>query len=67
MTTQLAIRLPEDLLRQLDALVPSTHANRSEADDLTYFVYQKVPNREVAKRLSSLDNANYRRLQHSLL
>jgi metal-responsive CopG/Arc/MetJ family transcriptional regulator len=31
MTTQLAIRLPEDLVRQLDALVPKTHANRSEA------------------------------------
>lgn len=31
MTTQLAIRLPEDLVRRLDALVPKTHASRSEA------------------------------------
>jgi metal-responsive CopG/Arc/MetJ family transcriptional regulator len=31
MTTQLAIRLPDDLIRRLDELVPTTHANRSEA------------------------------------
>ena len=31
MTTQLAVRLPEELIRRLDALVPKTHANRSEA------------------------------------
>ena len=31
MTTQIAVRLPADLLDQLDALVPSAHASRSEA------------------------------------
>ena len=31
MTTQLALRLPEDLLRRLDELVPETHASRSQA------------------------------------
>ena len=31
MTTQIAVRLPDDLVRQLDALVPSPHASRSEA------------------------------------
>jgi Arc/MetJ-type ribon-helix-helix transcriptional regulator len=31
MTTQIAVRLPDDLVRQLDALVPSAHASRSEA------------------------------------
>jgi metal-responsive CopG/Arc/MetJ family transcriptional regulator len=31
MTTQMALRLPEDLLRRLDDLVPATHPSRSEA------------------------------------
>jgi metal-responsive CopG/Arc/MetJ family transcriptional regulator len=31
MTTQLAVRLPDDLVRRLDALVPETHPSRSEA------------------------------------
>jgi metal-responsive CopG/Arc/MetJ family transcriptional regulator len=31
MTAQLAIRLPDDLVRRLDALVPELHATRSEA------------------------------------
>lgn len=31
MTTQIAIRLPDDLVGQLDALVPSLHESRSEA------------------------------------
>jgi predicted transcriptional regulator len=31
MTTQLAIRLPEDLVRRLDELVPRKHSTRSEA------------------------------------
>jgi predicted transcriptional regulator len=31
MTTQLAIRLPDDLIRQLDELVPEKHSTRSEA------------------------------------
>ena len=31
MTTQIAIRLPDDLVGQLDALVPGLHESRSEA------------------------------------
>jgi predicted transcriptional regulator len=31
MTVQIAVRLPEELIAQLDALVPSTHESRSQA------------------------------------
>ena len=31
MTTPVTLRVPEDLLAQLDALVPSVHPSRSEA------------------------------------
>jgi metal-responsive CopG/Arc/MetJ family transcriptional regulator len=31
MTTQLAVRLPDELIHRLDELVPETHASRSEA------------------------------------
>ena len=31
MTTQIAIRLPDDVISRLDALVPDTHESRSEA------------------------------------
>jgi Arc/MetJ-type ribon-helix-helix transcriptional regulator len=31
MTTQLAVRLPDELIERLDALVPSAHPSRSEA------------------------------------
>jgi metal-responsive CopG/Arc/MetJ family transcriptional regulator len=31
MTTQIAVRLPDELISQLDALVPTTHPSRSEA------------------------------------
>jgi Arc/MetJ-type ribon-helix-helix transcriptional regulator len=31
MTTQVAVRLPDELLRELDALVPAAHPSRSEA------------------------------------
>lgn len=30
MTIQIAVRLPEKLVKQLDQLVPDTHASRSE-------------------------------------
>ncbi|MEX1295409.1 MAG: ribbon-helix-helix domain-containing protein [Candidatus Limnocylindrales bacterium] len=30
MTTQIAIRLPDGLVKELDALVPDTHRTRSE-------------------------------------
>ena len=31
MTSQVAVRLPDELISRLDALVPSTHPSRSEA------------------------------------
>jgi predicted transcriptional regulator len=31
MTTQLAVRLPDELVRKLDELVPAAHPTRSEA------------------------------------
>jgi Arc/MetJ-type ribon-helix-helix transcriptional regulator len=31
MTTQVAVRLPDELVRGIDALVPVTHPSRSEA------------------------------------
>jgi Arc/MetJ-type ribon-helix-helix transcriptional regulator len=31
MTTQLAVRLPDELIERLDSLVPATHSSRSEA------------------------------------
>lgn len=31
MTTQIAARLPDELISRLDALVPTTHPSRSEA------------------------------------
>jgi Arc/MetJ-type ribon-helix-helix transcriptional regulator len=31
MTTQIAVRLPDDLVAQLDELVPSVHDTRSDA------------------------------------
>ena len=31
MTAQVAVRLPEDLVDRLDALIPGTHVSRSEA------------------------------------
>lgn len=30
MTTQIAVRLPDELIRQLDLLVPRPHASRSD-------------------------------------
>ena len=31
MTAQVVVRLPDELIQQLDALVPATHPSRSEA------------------------------------
>ena len=39
MTTQIAVRLPEELIRQLDALVPDTHDSRSDAVRRSIEVY----------------------------
>jgi Arc/MetJ-type ribon-helix-helix transcriptional regulator len=39
MTTQIAVRLPEALISQLDALVPGTHDSRSDAVRRSIEVY----------------------------
>jgi Arc/MetJ-type ribon-helix-helix transcriptional regulator len=31
MTTQVAVRLPDELITRLDSLVPTTHSSRSDA------------------------------------
>ena len=31
MTTQVAVRLPDELISRLDSLVPTTHSSRSDA------------------------------------
>jgi Arc/MetJ-type ribon-helix-helix transcriptional regulator len=49
MTTQLAVRLPEELIQQLDELVPKTHANRSEAirRAIELYLYRLACERDV--------------------
>jgi metal-responsive CopG/Arc/MetJ family transcriptional regulator len=49
MTTQIALRLPDDLLDQLDALVPSAHASRSEAirHAIEEYVYRQACERDA--------------------
>jgi Arc/MetJ-type ribon-helix-helix transcriptional regulator len=39
MTAQIAVRLPEELIRQLDALVPGIHDSRSDAVRRSIEVY----------------------------
>ena len=40
MTTQIAVRLPDDLVSRLDALVPGTHESRSDAIRRSIEVYR---------------------------
>lgn len=39
MTTQIAVRLPDELVERLDQLVPATHASRSDAVRRSIEVY----------------------------
>jgi Arc/MetJ-type ribon-helix-helix transcriptional regulator len=39
MTTQIAVRLPDELVSRLDALVPGTHESRSDAIRRSIEVY----------------------------
>lgn len=59
MTTQLAVRLPEDLIRKLDELVPDTHATRSDAVrraiELYLFRLASEHDAEVYERLPLTD------------
>ena len=51
MTTQIAVRLPDELVRQLDALVPSAHASRSEAirESIEQYLYQLACERDAER------------------
>lgn len=51
MTTQMALRLPDDLLHQLDALVPATHPSRSEAvrRAIEVYLYQLACERDAVR------------------
>lgn len=49
MTTQIAVRLPDELVGQLDALVPGTHASRSEAirQSIELYLYRLACERDA--------------------
>jgi len=55
MTVQIAVRLPEDLISQLDALVPGAHQSRSQAVRRAIEVY-------LAWLANERDAAAYERL-----
>ena len=51
MTTQIAVRLPDDLVRRLDALVPGAHASRSEAirQSIEQYLYRLACERDAER------------------
>ncbi|MFV2061953.1 MAG: ribbon-helix-helix domain-containing protein [Chloroflexota bacterium] len=51
MTTQVAVRLPEELISRLDALVPGTHPSRSEAvrRSIELYLYRLACEQDVAR------------------
>lgn len=51
MTTQIAIRLPDELVEQLDALVPTVHATRSDAvrRSIELYVYRLACENDAAR------------------
>jgi Arc/MetJ-type ribon-helix-helix transcriptional regulator len=51
MTTQIAIRLPDELVGQLDALVPDLHESRSEAvrRSIELYLYRLACERDAAR------------------
>jgi len=59
MTTQMALRLPEELLARLDGLVPDTHASRSEAvrRAIEVYLYRLACDRD-AKRYEEIPLTN---------
>lgn len=50
MTTQIALRLPDDLLQALDELVPASHGSRSEVvrRAIELYVYRMRCERDAA-------------------
>jgi Arc/MetJ-type ribon-helix-helix transcriptional regulator len=50
MTTQIAVRLPEELIDKLDALVPSPHQSRSDAirRAIELYLYRLAAERDAA-------------------
>jgi Arc/MetJ-type ribon-helix-helix transcriptional regulator len=51
MTTQIAVRLPDDLVARLDELVPSTHESRSDAvrRSIELYLYRLACERDAAR------------------
>ncbi|MCY7419261.1 MAG: ribbon-helix-helix domain-containing protein [Chloroflexi bacterium] len=51
MTTQVAVRLPEELMRRLDSLVPGTHESRSEAvrRSIELYLYRLACEQDAAR------------------
>ena len=50
MTVQIAVRLPEELIAQLDALVPGAHESRSQAVRRAIEVYLAVAGQRARRR-----------------
>lgn len=50
MTTQIAVRLPDQVLESLDRLVPEMHASRSEAirRAIELYIYQAMSERDAS-------------------
>jgi len=50
MTTQIAVRLPDELVERLDALVPGTHGSRSDAvrRSIELYLYRLACDRDAA-------------------
>jgi Arc/MetJ-type ribon-helix-helix transcriptional regulator len=51
MTTQIAVRLPDELVGQLDTLVPSLHESRSDAvrRSIELYLYRLACEQDVAR------------------
>ncbi len=51
MTTQIALRLPDDVVAQLDALVPDVHDSRSDAvrRSIELYLYRLACGRDAAR------------------
>jgi Arc/MetJ-type ribon-helix-helix transcriptional regulator len=51
MTTQIAVRLPDELVQQLDAIVPGAHSSRSEAirRSIELYLYRLVCERDAER------------------
>lgn len=51
MTTQIAVRLPDELVERLDALIPGTHESRSDAvrRSIELYLYRLACEQDAAR------------------